>query len=98
MRTPTSNTGNMARLRGLLAAMLVALIGIFSSGIATAAQSEQTWSVFVHIRYVDGFVYEHAFATGVPTSELSGIMADCGNSHKWGAGSAVHYHCFAQPE
>jgi hypothetical protein len=41
-------------------------------------------------------VYEHAFATGVPTSTLSSILAECGQSHR--GGSAVRYHCYPVPE
>jgi hypothetical protein len=96
-RPATTNNVKRALRRGVLAATLAALIGIFSAGIS-AAGAEQTFSVFVHIQYPDGFVYEHAFATGVPASGLGSILAECGRSHKWGAGSAVQYHCFAQPE
>ena len=96
-RPATSKDTKRALRRGVLAVTLTALIGIFSGGIS-AAGPEQTFSVFVHIDYPDGFVYEHAFATGVPASGLGSILAECGRSHKWGAGSAVHYHCFAQPE
>ena len=75
----------------MFAAALMALIGVFGTGTAAATPS-QSWSVFVHIEYDDGFVYEHAFATGVPTSDLPSILAECGRSHR--NGSAVRYHCF----
>ena len=81
-------------LQGLFAAALTALIGIFSTGISASAS--QLWSVVVHIEYADGFVYEHAFATGVPTSAMSSILAECGRAHRFG--SAVRYHCFPIPE
>ena len=90
-RPATSNDTKRARLRGLWAATLMALIGIFSSGIS-AASTSNSWSVFVHIEYVDGTVYEHAFATGVPTSTLPSILAECARSHR--GGSAVRHHCF----
>ena len=54
------------------------------------------WSVAVHIEYADGFVYDHAFATGIPTSELPSILAACGKSHR--GGSAVRFHCYPIPE
>ena len=82
-------------LRGLFAATLTAPIGIFSTGISAAGAS-QLWSVVVHIEYADGTVYEHAFATGVPTSTLSSILQECGGAHR--GGSAVRYHCFPIPE
>jgi hypothetical protein len=82
-------------LRGLFAATLTALIGIFSVGISAAGDS-QLWSVVVHIEYSDGTVYEHAFAVGVPTSTLSSILEECGRSHR--GGSAVRYHCYPIPE
>ena len=96
-RPITSNRTKSARLRGLLAATLIALMGIFSTGISATAPS-RTWSVYVHIQYPNGFVYENAFAVGVPTSELPSILAECGRSHRFGTGSAIHYHCFPQPE
>ena len=62
-------------LRGLFATTLTALIGIPATGSAAAGAS-QSWSVVVHIEYDNGFVYEHAFATGVPTSTLPSILED----------------------
>lgn len=82
-------------LRGLCAATLAALIGIPAAGIS-AAEASHVWSVVVHIEYSNGTVYEHAFATGVPTSTLSSILAECGQSHR--GGSAVRYHCCPVPE
>ena len=89
-RPVASNSTKKARVRGLVVATLMALIGVVTTG--TAAASPQSWSVFVHIEYPNGFVYEHAFATGVPTSDLPSILAECGSSHRYG--SAVRYHCF----
>ena len=82
-------------LRGLFAAALTALIAIVPTA-SVAAGEAKLFSVAVHIAYPDGFVYEHAFATGVPASELSSILAACNSAHKYG--SAVQYHCFAIPE
>ena len=95
MRRPATNETKKAWLRGLLAATVMALIAICSTGIS-AASTVQTWSVYVHIEYPDGFVYEHAFAVGVPTSELPSILSACASAHA--GGSAVRYHCFPQPE
>ena len=81
-------------LPGLLAVALAAL-GVYSTGVS-AAQPARLWSVAVHIEYPDGFVYDHAFATGVPTSELSSMLAACGKSHR--GGSAVRFHCYPIPE
>jgi hypothetical protein len=82
-------------LAGVLAVALAAIVGIFT--VSVSAQPEpQTFSVAVHIEYPDGFVYDHAFATGVPTSELPSILAACGKGHRGGSG--VRYHCYAIPE
>ena len=83
-------------LRGLFATTLTALIGIPATGSAAAGAS-QSWSVVVHIEYDNGFVYEHAFATGVPTSTLPSILEECGSAHRWNQ-SVVRYHCYPVPE
>jgi hypothetical protein len=83
------------RLSGVIAAALAALIGFHATGVSAEAAS-QLWSIAVHIEYQDGSVYEHAFATGVPTRIMPSILAECGKSH-W-TGSAVRYHCFPIPE
>ena len=82
--------------RGLFVTTLTALIGIPATGIAAAGAS-QLWSVVVHIEYDNGFVYEHAFATGVPTSTLPSILEECGSAHRWNQ-SVVRYHCYPIPE
>jgi hypothetical protein len=81
----------------LFSVTLTALIGIFPVGISAAGAS-QSWSVVVHIQYPDGFVYEHAFATGVPTSDVPAILEACASAHVYGSGSTIHYHCFPVPE
>jgi hypothetical protein len=82
-------------LAGVLAiAMAVALVGINSTGVS--AQPAKTWSVAIHIEYPDGFVYDHAFATGVAASELNTYLQACGQSHRdqnW-----LRLHCYAFPE
>jgi len=80
---------------GVFLAALTALIGFHATGVSAAAAS-RLWSIAVHIEYQDGSVYEHAFATGVPTEIMPSILAECGRSH-W-TGSAVRYHCFPIPE
>jgi len=72
-----------------VAATLTALVGVFPAGVSAAGQ---TWSVFVHIDYPDGFFYEGTVAVGVPASELQSVLQECGRSHS--GGSAVRYHCF----
>lgn len=91
----TSNVSKTIRRLTVCALVLMALIGICSTG-ASAASPSPSWSVFVHIEYPDGFVYEHAFATGVPTSDLPSILSACGRAHSGGPG--VRYHCFPAPE
>jgi hypothetical protein len=82
-------------LAGVLAiAMAVALVGINSTGVS--AHPAKTWSVAIHIEYPDGFVYDHAFATGVAASELNTYLQACGQSHRdqnW-----LRLHCYAFPE
>ena len=82
-------------LTGVFAIALVAL-AVFNSVGVSAQPAEQAWSVAVHIAYPDGFIYDHAFATGVATADLPGILAECGKAHR--GGSAVRYHCYAIPE
>lgn len=83
------------RLLPTVLAVTLAAVGIYSTGVS-AQQAPKTWSVAVHIEYPDGFVYDHAFATGVPTSELPSILEACGQGHR--GGSAVRFHCYPIPE
>jgi len=79
----------------VLAIAMVLVAGISSPGVS-AQQAEKTWSVAVHIEYPDGFVYDHAFATGVPASELRTYLLECGQSHRdqnW-----LRMYCYAFPE
>lgn len=80
---------------GVLAAALVALAGL--QGTSAAAQpAPQLWSVFVHFEYADGFSYDYPLAKGVPTSEMSAVLQDCGSAHR--TPSVVRYHCYPVPE
>ena len=98
MPIPTqSNDRKNALVRGMVAATLAALIGIFSTGIA-AASASPSWSVFVHIEYPNGFVYEHAFATGVSTADLPSMLEECAVAHMYGVGSWLQFRCFPSPE
>ena len=80
-------------LSGVLA--VAALVGIHATGVA-AQPAPQLWSVFVHFEYADGFNYDYPLAKGVPTSELTTILQDCGRSHQ--APSVVRYRCYPVPE
>jgi H+/gluconate symporter-like permease len=82
-------------LAGVLAVALAAIVGIFTASVS-AQPEPQTFSVAVHIEYPDGFVYDHAFVTGVPASDLPSFLAACGKGHLGGSG--VRYHCYAIPE
>jgi len=82
-------------LSGVLALAMAAFAGIYSPPVS-AQQAAKTWSVSVHIEYPNGFVYDHAFATGVPASELRTYLLECGQSHRdqnW-----LRMHCYASPE
>ena len=82
-------------LSGVLAVAMASLGGIYSAGVS-AQQATRTWSVAIHIEYPDGFVYDQAFATGVPASELHTYLQACGQSHRdenW-----LRFHCYAFPD
>lgn len=82
----------------LAGALLIALssLGGLTATRVFAHQDSQSWSIAVHIRYPNGFIYDHVFRTGVATSELPTVLQECGSSH-W-VGSAVQYHCYPIPE
>ena len=82
-------------LAGVLGAALMALFGIFSTDVS-AQPASQTWSVAVYIRYSNDFIYDHTFATGVSTEELTSMLQYCASAHGWG--SANPYHCYVIPE
>lgn len=80
---------------GVFAAALAAVIGFHATG-ASAEADARLWSIAVHIEYQNGTVYEHVFASGVPTSLMTSMLGECGSSHRFG--SVVKYHCFPIPE
>jgi hypothetical protein len=82
-------------LSGVWAVAMASLGGLYSAGVS-AQQATNTWSVAIHIEYPDGFVYDHAFATGVPAAELHTYLQACGQSHRdenW-----LRFHCYAFPD
>lgn len=96
MRATWKNTKRVL-LGSLFAVTLTALTGIFSVGVS-AAPASLTWSVVVHIQYPDGFVYEHAFATGVSTADMPAMIEACASAHVYGTGAWVQFRCFPVPE
>lgn len=82
-------------LAGAFITTVLALGGLAPTRVS-AHQDSQWWSVAVHIRYPNGFIYDHVFMTGVSTSELPSVLQECGSAH-W-VGSAVQYHCYPVPE
>ena len=94
-RSATRKNMKQVVVQGVLATALAAFVGFLSPGISAAGTS-RLWSVVIHIEYDNGFVYEHAFATGVPISTLPSILEACGSSHQFG--SVVRYHCYPTPE
>ena len=80
---------------GVLAAALMA-VGALQATSAAAQPAAQSWSVFVHFEYADGFSFDYPLAKGVPTSEVSSWLQDCGRSHR--TPSVVRYHCYPVPE
>jgi len=82
-------------LSGVFAIAMMAVSGIYGTGVA-AQPAANTFSVAIHIEYPDGFVYDHAFATGVPASELKAYLNECGKSHRdqnW-----LRLHCYVIAE
>jgi hypothetical protein len=82
-------------LSSVFALALTALVGAYPTAIF-AQPGERLWSVAVHIEYPNGSVYDHVFASGIPTSELPSILEECGRSHR--GGSFLQYHCYPIPE
>jgi hypothetical protein len=82
-------------LSSVFALALTALVGALPAAIF-AQPGERLWSVAVHIEYPNGSVYDHAFASGIPTSELPSILQYCGRNHR--GGSFLQFHCYAIPE
>ena len=78
-------------LSGVLAVVMTALVVISSTGVSAAAASK-AWSIAVHLAYADGSAYDIVLSTGVPSSELHSMLAECGRSH-W-QGSVVRYYCY----
>ncbi len=78
-------------------ASAVSLMGIQPASVA-AQQNDQTWTIRVHIEYPDGFVYDGVIASGVPTEQKSDYLSACGQSHRFGSGSAVRFHCYPVQE
>ncbi len=65
-------------LAGVLAvAMAAALVGINSTGVS-AQPTSRTFSIMVHFEYADGFNYDYPLARGVEPSDVSTILAYCG--------------------
>ncbi|HKW00292.1 MAG TPA: hypothetical protein VJN96_10735 [Vicinamibacterales bacterium] len=83
-------------IAGVLAVAL-AVAGAFSTTVA-AQPGDKTFSVAVHIAYPDGFEYDGIVARGLPVSQAVPMVVECNQSHKWGDGSAVHFHCYVIPE
>jgi adenylylsulfate kinase-like enzyme len=82
-------------LSAALTVILTGLVGAPSLAIA-GGLAARLWSVAVHLEYADGTAYDYVLATGVSTSEVSAILAECGRSHR--TGTVVRYHCFPIPE
>jgi len=83
-------------IAGVLAVVL-AVAGVFSTNVA-AQPGAQTFAVAVHISYPDGFEYDGIVARGLSSSDAVPMIVECNQSHKWGAGSAVRFYCYAIPE
>jgi hypothetical protein len=80
---------------GVCAAALAGGLAL-SATTASADAEALRWSIAVHIKYQNGSVYEHVFATGVPTSLMTSMITECGKSHR--NGSVVKFHCYPIPE
>jgi len=92
---PRLTTLNKMLLPALLTAGMSALAGVQASGVSAQAAS-RLWSIGIHFEYQDGTDYDIVLQRGVPTEEMPGVLAECGQSH-W-TGSVVRYHCYPIPE
>jgi hypothetical protein len=81
-------------IAGVLAVVL-AVAGVFSTSVAA---QPQTFAVAVHISYPDGFEYDGIIARGLRASDAVPMVVECNQSHKWGVGSEIKFHCYAIPE
>ena len=89
-RLTTLSAMKKRMLAGVVAAALTSVTGFQVTGLA--AQAERLWSVVVHFEYENGFEFDYVLGTGLSTAEMTGILRDCGRSHR--SGSVVRYHCY----
>ena len=82
-------------LSGVLAVVLMALVGIASTGVS-AQQASELFSVVIHFEYENGFNFDYVLAESVSASEAQSILQDCGRSHR--TRQVVRYHCYVVPE
>jgi len=83
-------------LAGVLAvAMATGMVGLGSTTVS-AERDSRLWSVAVNLRYANGDEYDIVIQSGVPTSKMASMLAECGQSH-W-QGTVVWYHCYPIPE
>jgi hypothetical protein len=92
----TTLKGAKKTLASATLAIALAIFAGFHGTDASAQGRSHTWSVAVHIEYIDGSVYEHVVVSGLPTEEMPNVLYECNSSHAYG--SAVRFHCFPIPE
>ncbi len=94
MLTQTLNTLRHGAVAGVLAAALMAPLGLHAAG--AVAPAEKLWSIVIHFRYENGFEFDYVLRTGVSTTDMPAALEECGRSHQ--TGSVVRYHCFPVAE
>jgi hypothetical protein len=85
-------------LSAVLAAALVALVGINVTSVSAAPATPQTWSLVAHFEYANGFSYDYVVATNLETSEVAARLQECGAGHRRGAGAVVKFYCYPVAE
>ena len=83
-------------IAGVLAVVL-AVAGVYSTNVAAQQRVTDVRSGRPHL-VPDGFEYDGIVARGLSASDAMPMVVECNQSHKWGAGSAVRFHCYAIPE
>lgn len=79
------------KLLSVVLAVVVALVGIASTGVA-AQQASQLFSVVIHFEYASGFSFDYVLAEGVTAREMTSILQWCGQSHQ--NPDVVRYYCY----
>ena len=82
-------------LSGVLAAAVMALVGIQGTNVAAQPQT-RTFTIYIHFEYVGGVNYEYPLRSGVSISEMTSWLQYCGSAHQ--LPDVVRYYCYPVPD